>query len=175
LVWIDLSRKEKLIGITTETGERGDGYLFCDAVESVTSYSCDGNELKFFYNEDRYYLLYYRIFDGVGSSYIDTNDLSGTGYVFADSVPSELQDKKNIMYIIYNETTHSATFSAVYPEAFYNGDILNCTKFTKGWEIPAEGIQINYAGILYQMGIYWSVPPRIGGYLVLTRLEKCEP
>jgi predicted nucleic-acid-binding Zn-ribbon protein len=168
LVWVDLSGKEKLIGIATEKGERGDGYLFCDAVESVTSYSCNGNELKFFYNDDSYYLLYYRIFDGMESGFVDTNELSGTGYVFADSVPTELQNKKNIMYIIYNKTTHSANFSAVYPEAFYNGDILNFSEFTKGWEIPVEGIQINYAGILYQLGIYWSMPPRIGGYLVLT-------
>jgi hypothetical protein len=175
LVWVDLSRKEKPIGIATETGERGDGYLFCDAVETVTSYSCNGNELKFFYNEDKYYLLYYRIFDGIVSGFIDTNELSGTGYVFAASVPSELQNKKNIMYIIYNETSHSATFSAVYPEAFYDGDILNFYEFTKGWEIPEEGIQINYAGVLYQLGIYLSVPPFIGGYLVLTKLEKCEP
>jgi hypothetical protein len=78
------------------------------------------------------------------------------------------------MYIIYNEITHSATFSVDCPEAFYNGDILNFFEFTKGWKIPVEGIQINYAGILFQLGIYWSMPPRIGGYLVLTSFDKCS-
>ncbi|MDR1370835.1 MAG: hypothetical protein LBJ72_12035, partial [Dysgonamonadaceae bacterium] len=60
LFWINLSRKEKLIGIATEIGEIGDGYLFCNAIGSVTSYSCNENELKFFYKENgkEYFLLY---------------------------------------------------------------------------------------------------------------------
>jgi hypothetical protein len=173
-VWVDFSGKEKFIGIATMMGERGDGYLFYDAVGSVTSYSCSGNELKFLYNEDRYYLLYYRIFDGMVSSYTDTNELSGTGYVFADSVPSGLQNKKNIMYIIYNEATHSATFSIDCPEASYKGDILNFSQFTEGWKISGEGTQMNYAGVFYEGGRYLMGYPLVGGYLVLTSFEKCE-
>jgi hypothetical protein len=156
-------------------GENNNVDLFYDALLTIDTYEYSRDELKIYYDEGRYYLLYYRIFDGMESSFVGTNELNGTGYVFADSVPSELQKEKNIMYIIYNETTHSATFSIDCPEAFYKGDILNFSESTKGWEIPVEGIQINYAGIFYEEGRYLMGYPLVGGYLVLTRLEKCEP
>jgi hypothetical protein len=152
----------------------GDVKLFYDIIETVRSYELVNNELKFFYNEEKNYLLFSRVFDDEGRCYIDTNNLNGTGYVFLNSVPSELQNKKNVTYIIYNETTHLATFSADYPEASYNGDILNFSEFTTGWKIPDEGMQIDYAGRLYQLGIYLSVPPMIGGLLILTTLKNNE-
>ncbi|MDR1370836.1 MAG: hypothetical protein LBJ72_12040 [Dysgonamonadaceae bacterium] len=151
--------------------EGGNVDLFYEAIKTVDSCKVDEEGLKFFYNGGENYLLFDRVFDGK-KGYIDTTDLNGTGYLFLNSVPSELQNKKNVIYIIYNEITHSATFSADYPKAFYNGNILNISEFIKGWKIPDGGIQIDYAGRLYQQGIYWSQPPSIGGYFVLTTLNK---
>jgi hypothetical protein len=117
--------------------------LFYDIIGSVHSYKIEDNKLKFFYNENKDYLLFSKMVDGEESCYIDTNNLSGTCYVFANSVPSELQYTKNVMYITYNETTNSATFSAHYPEASYNGNILNFSEYIKGWKIPDKGIQFD--------------------------------
>jgi len=105
-------------------------------------------------------------------SFIDTISMEGVGYLFVDSIPAELQKENNVMYIIYNKEDNLAAFSVAYPtEAIYNGNICNFPDFAKEWEIPVEGKQIYYKGELYVAGIFWSVPPHIGGNLILVTLK----
>ena len=58
LVFVNFSTTNQIIGIATEVGEVGDGYIFCNATIQVTSYSVSKTELKFFFNEKNNYLLY---------------------------------------------------------------------------------------------------------------------
>ncbi|MDR1372242.1 MAG: hypothetical protein LBJ17_03830 [Dysgonamonadaceae bacterium] len=94
LVLVDLFGKGKLIGIATEMGETGDGYLFCDAIGLVTSYSCNENELKFFYTENgkEYYLLYVKKENSVTPINITLYDKS------PDIIQHYIQGKWQLIY-----------------------------------------------------------------------------
>lgn len=46
------------IGIETFVGEIGDGYVFVEATNKVTSYSVSDEYLKFFFDEGNQYLLF---------------------------------------------------------------------------------------------------------------------
>jgi hypothetical protein len=52
--------KKNIILLMTEVGDShiGDARLFYDALQTVDSYGIEENELKFFYNNKRNYLLY---------------------------------------------------------------------------------------------------------------------
>ena len=104
--------------------------------------------------------------------YMDTVHMKGIGYLFVNSIPTELQKDNNVMYITYNKENNSTTFSAIYPnEAFYNGNICNFPDFAKEWKIPTKGKQIYYKGELHVTGTYAIWPPHIGGDLILTTLK----
>ena len=133
-------------------------------INGVQVYCYNGNENK---EGD---VLYKRCIYKDG--YLDTISIEGVGYLFINSIPAGLRKEDNIMYITYNNEDNSTTFSAAYPtEATYSGNICNFPDFAKEWEIPAEGKQIYYKGELYVTGIYLSVPPHIGGHLILTTLK----
>jgi len=105
-------------------------------------------------------------------SYLNTINLEGTGLMFVDSVPVKLQNKKGIMYIIYDREQDVATFSADYtPKAQYNGNICNFPDFAKKWKISSGGKQIYYQGKLYETGVYPMGIPIIGGDMILTILK----
>lgn len=104
--------------------------------------------------------------------YIDTINMEGNGYLFVNSIPAELQKDNDVMYIVYNQEDNLATFSAVHPaDALYDGRICNFPDFAKNWKIPVEGKQIYYKGELYVTGSFLSLPPNIGGDLILTTLK----
>jgi hypothetical protein len=44
--------------LTTEAGEMGDGYLYCDVLDEVQSFALQNNELRLFYNNKKNYLLF---------------------------------------------------------------------------------------------------------------------
>jgi len=46
------------IVFTTEVGELGDGYLYCESFETIKSYARRGNILKLYYNGNKNYLLF---------------------------------------------------------------------------------------------------------------------
>jgi hypothetical protein len=152
----------------TKIGETPDGYKYMDSLRAIHSFSITETALKLYYNNGKEYLLYVK----AGESNIGTANLQGTAHVLTGSAPSELQQEMNIMYIIYDKITHSATFSVSFPQAEYVGDIINFSEFAEGLEIPDEGIEIDYTGILYQKGMYLSMPPLIGGSLVLTACKN---
>ena len=104
--------------------------------------------------------------------YLDTINLEGTGLLFVDSVPIEMQNKEDIMYIIYSKKQDVATFFADYTaKAQYNGNICNFPDFAKKWGIPSNGKQIYYKGELFETGIYTSGIPVIGGDMILTAVK----
>jgi hypothetical protein len=115
------------------------------------------------------------LYNQEGESNLGTTVLRGTGYLFLGSIPNEEQGEKEEIRILYHESSRLATFSVVYPEARYSGSILNFTDFVEGWEIPAEGLPVDYAGILYQKGVYLSLPPAIGGNFLLTTFREHRP
>jgi len=108
-------------------------------------------------------------------NYLDTINLGGIGLLFVDSVPVNLQNKTDIMYIIYDKELDAATFSGDYfttpQKAQYNGNICNFPDFAKEWKISSKGRQIYYQGKLYKNGEYPAGIPVIGGDMILTILK----
>jgi heat shock protein HslJ/predicted nucleic-acid-binding Zn-ribbon protein len=106
LILVDLFGKGKLIGIATEMGETGDGYLFCDAIGLLTSYSCNENELKFFYTESgkEYYLLYVKARNDSSISLTGTQwKLTGFANVTNGIIKTPEPDSENHYWIIFND------------------------------------------------------------------------
>jgi hypothetical protein len=125
------------------------------------------------------------------STYIfDTVPLMGRGYLFMDSLPSNIQYSTNVMYIVYYKEQDSATFYA--PDMPYyisnpnnpngtklqkytgfSGIICNFPDFAKKWEIPINGKHIYYDSIFYETEPidFPAYPYPSGGYLILTTLK----
>ena len=102
--------------------------------------------------------------------YIDQIYLEGIGYLFIDFIPDEFQKCENMMYITYNRTDDLIAFSADHTEVNYSGNICNFPDFAKELEISSMGTPIYYRGILHVTGMYLSIPPYIGGDLILTNM-----
>jgi hypothetical protein len=103
----------RLLGIMTAVGERGDGYLFGDILYFVDSYKLENNELKFFYNDCKNYLLYKKIHKMISLTDIDSNEnyrqialtdttWQFTGFVDTNSQTVELAVPYYNFYIKFN-------------------------------------------------------------------------
>jgi hypothetical protein len=122
------------------------------------------------------------------STYIfDTIPLMGTGYLFIDSLPGNIQYSTNVMYIVYYKEQDSAIFYAPdmlvykYPPSHspipwftgFSGIVCNLPDYAKEWNIPVNGKQIYYDGVFYETdpNDFQYNPYHGQGYLILTTLK----
>lgn len=101
-------------------------------------------------------------------SYLNILKLQGNGRLFLDSIPVKLVSQNNVTLIVYYPEQDSAIFKLSNPEAIYNAEICNFPDYAKHWEIPLQGKTFSFEGDFYEEGRYLSVPPYIGGKMVLT-------
>jgi len=59
-LWVSL-RPNVRMGLATEVGEAGDGELFHIIIRTIITYGISENELKFYYNDFKNYLLFKKI------------------------------------------------------------------------------------------------------------------
>jgi len=89
-------------------------------------------------------------------------NLIGSGILYMDSLPANLQPIRDMMYIVYDKTQDKATIYAPdmpiygiydpYPLIFtdFEGEICHFPDFAKKWNIPPFGKPIYYNGIFYE-------------------------
>jgi len=118
-------------------------------------------------------------------------EINGTGYLFMDSIPANVQYGYNLMYIVYERVQDKATFNApnrpfslhppppkgkITPISGFSGTICNFPYFAKNWNIPTTGIPIEYRGEFNEYDDTVVFPCASfchkKGYLVLTILKQ---
>jgi hypothetical protein len=118
--------------------------------------------------------LMYIMCENAQENYLDTVILQGQGYLFLDSVPSELANNMNVGFIVYYQGNNRAEFRLLQSTAVYTAEICNFPDYAKQWNIPSQGKAIVYKGDFYETGRYLSEPSYIGGNLVLTIFKNEE-